>query len=152
MKKRISIVTVLATLLTLALTGAVAAQGMLYFAHQAQEQEFAKSKPDRHLNVHGYGYQVRVLNPGLNPNRDRVVRIRDLGPMVMNLQQDLEPTAATLKVNSQPQLQLHFNSQDELEAVVPAAWLSLIQSNQATLTVYHGNQVLNSVSLEGMFF
>ncbi len=152
MKKRFTFVSLLAVLIAVSITGVAAAKGYMHYAQQAQEQEFAKSKPDRHLNVHYYGFQVKVLNPGLNPNRDRVVRIRDLGPDVWELVQDLEPTSATLQVNDQPLVQLQPNSQQELEVVVPASWLSLITDNQATLKVFHGNKELSSISLEGMFF
>jgi len=152
MKNRFSIVTLLAVLTALSISGAAVAKGYLHYAEQAQEQEFANSKPDRHLNVHYYGYQIKVLNPGLNPSRDRVVRIRDLGVDVLNLVQDLEPTSASLQVNDQPLLQLQPNAQQELEAVVPASWLSMLGSNTAVLTVYHNNQVLNAIQLEGMFF
>jgi hypothetical protein len=152
MKNRFSLVTVLAALIALSISGAAVAKGILHYAEQAQEQDFAKSKPDRHLNIHSYGYQIKVLNPGLNPGRDRVVRIRDLGTEVYNLVRDLEPTSATLQVNDQPELQLQPNAQQELEAVVPATWLSMITSNTAVLTVYHNNQVMNSIKLEGMFF
>lgn len=145
-------VTLMAMLLAVSITGAAVAKGYLHTVQQAQEQEFAKSKPDRHLNVHYYGYQIKVLNPGLNPARDRIVRIRDLGPEVMNLVQDLEPTAATLKVNDYEVVQLQPNSQQELEAAIPASWLNLVASNTATLTVMSGNHVMNTISLKGMFF
>jgi hypothetical protein len=152
MKNNLSIVPFLLTVAVLLGSGVAVAKSVLHFAEQAQEQEFAGAKSSRQLNVHFYGYQIKVLNPGLNPQRDRVVRIRDLGPTVSNLQKDLDPTAAKLTVNSHPALDLLPNSQGELEAIIPASWLSLITDNTASLTVFHNQKTLNKISLEGMFF
>jgi hypothetical protein len=147
--KTVSLLLLLASLLAV---GSLAAQGILHWAQQAQEQSFALAKDSKWITAHKFGIQAKVSNPIGNPQRDRVVTIRDLGPDIADLVEDLAPTAATLQINDRPPLALQFNSSGELEATVPAAWVNLLQRNRADLEVFHQGHLLVKFQLEGMFF
>ena len=152
MKKPITFIPAIAILAVLLVSGALAVEGIKLIAQQAQDAGFAKERSSKVLTVHHYGIQAEVLNPGLDPKKDRIVRVHDLGSNISFLEEDLAPTSAVLKVNSYPTQSLEFNAQGVLEARIPASWLSLISSNDSNLTVFHNGQTLSKINLEGVFF
>ncbi len=154
MKLRLSIIILgLSTLLLAAfLSSDLSSQMASSLSQASQEVAYAQSKNAHVFNVHRYGIGVLVHNPLGSTQFSRRIDVVDLGPDISYLHEDLEPTDATVTVNSDYILTLKPDGRGGLTGQVPHSSLLPFQDNQVSVNVFHNDRLLFTHSLTGTFF
>lgn len=127
---------------TLAATG-----GVLLLLPRAGGASPAQDAWERTLVLHRYGVELGVRAAGAPPGFLRV-SVRDLGPGVPGLAEDLPPTAATLTVNGAAPAPLEPGPAGELHGLLPLAALRPWLSDRVLLEVHSDLRRLCAVDLD----
>jgi len=110
----------------------------------------AASAPDawsRALVVHCHGIEIAARSAGAPPGC-LLVTVRDLGPGVPDLTEDLPPTDATLTVNAAAPIALDPAGPGELRGVLPLVLLRPWFSDDVHLEVRSDARVLLTLDLD----
>ena len=91
------------------LAGAELAAGPVAAAQDLDGATPRQAIRSRGINFHEYGIRVAVEKPLTPSSRIQRIVVQDLGPDVMDLQDDRIPGSAVLRVNGRPPIPLHFS-------------------------------------------
>jgi hypothetical protein len=130
----------------LALVAALAALGAARLLPRAE----AAPVPDafsRTLVIHHHGIEIATHAAGA-PLGCLLVKVRDLGPGVPGLTEDLPPTDATLRVNGAVPVALDPAGPGELVGVLPLALLRPWFSDDVRLEVLSDARLLVTLELD----
>jgi hypothetical protein len=135
---RISLV---AALLGLALALAVSAQ---------EPADSPRPPAPRWLTVHEYGIQVHVEPPSVG-QKNWLLSVRDLGPVLPDLRVDLPPTAAQLQIAGKGSLHLQVQANGDLQVAVPRSWVLSQSAPHVQLQVQSQSASLLDCSIRSLF-
>ena len=114
-------------------------------------QVWGQRLPPLEINDHHFGVGIEVYNPNLGPNYDRVIKYLDLG-VVENQVEDEPPASAVAVVNGQV-FPFIWNTDRELEVIIPASVFHVLSGNDATVTGFDASgRELAVFDLGGCYF
>jgi len=123
----------------------------LAWAVSAQEPADSPRAPaPRWLTVHEYGIQVHV-EPPLAGQKNWLLSVRDLGPVLPHLRVDLPPTAAQLQIAGRGSLHLQLQANGDLQAEVPRSWVLSQAAPHVQLRVQSQSASLLDCSIQSLF-
>jgi hypothetical protein len=121
------------------------------WALSAQEPAGSPRPPaPRWFTVHEYGIQVHVQPPRVG-QKNWLLTVRDLGPVLPHLRVDLPPTAAQLRVAGKGKLHLQAQPNGDLQVAVPRHWVLSQAAPQVQLQVQSLSAPLLDCSIHSLF-